>query len=177
MTNQGKSPAVVAAKEKHVQQEQDGIFVAPCGSRVKVKPVSASLVSEVSNMVKNPDVPVWHNPDKDRDEPNPDDPTYRRALEEADQRRATATIDAIVLFGVDLIDGLPEDDTWLTRLKFMQKRGLLDLSSYDLDDEMELEFIYKRYVVVDNTILEKITALSGVRPEDVELAEESFPSS
>jgi len=116
---------------------------------------------------------MWHNPDKDRDEPNPNDPKYIAAKQEADRQRGIAAIDAVVMFGVELLDGVP-DDGWLGKLRYLEKRGLLDLESFDLDDPLDLEFLYKRYVAVSAQDIAYIMRTSGVREEDVEAAIRSF---
>lgn len=149
----------------------------PTGVKALIMPVSASLISEVTGSVKTPVVPIWHNEDKGRDEPNPSDPAYMEALEDMERERGMAAIDAMIMFGVELVDGLPQDDGWLKKLKYLEKRGRLVLEGYDLNDSMDLEFLYKRYIAVDSSVLEMITEASGVSPEEIDLAESSFPGS
>ncbi len=144
--------------------------------RVRLVPVPPQMIDEVSNRIKDPEVPVWHDPDKDRDAPNPLDPAYKKAMEEAVRQRGLAAIDTMCLFGIELIDGLPTDELWLSKLRLMEKRGLLSLSSYDLDDPMDKEFLFKRYVVANNEVIQAVTRVSGITPEEVAKAEQSFPS-
>jgi len=50
------------------------------------------------------------------------------------------------------------------------------LSGYDLDNEIDREFLYKRFVASNAEVIAKVSRLSGVvTPEEVALAEESFP--
>jgi hypothetical protein len=85
-------------------------------------------------------------------------------------------MDAMVMFGVELVDGLPESEKWLDTLKYMEKRGMLSLEGYDLTDPLDLEFLYKRLVAVDTNIITKISELSGISAAEVERAEASFQS-
>jgi len=166
-----KSPALEVAKE---QDEQDGSTVLSTGVRARMIPVAASLISEVASRIKDPEVPMDYIEEKDRSEPNPDNPEYLRQLAEVTAKRGTVSLETMVMFGVELIDGLPEDDAWLKRLQFLEKRGNIDLSGYDLEDPMEREFIYKLYIAVGSTDIIAIAKMSGISPEEVEQAAESF---
>jgi hypothetical protein len=168
-----KKAALDVAKER-----SDGTEVTvalPYGVQGTIVPVPPQLVDEVTNRIKDPDIPMWTNEDKGRDEPNPSDPDYLRELEEANRARGIAAIDTMALFGID-IEALPPDDAWLKKLQYMQKRGLIDLSDYDLEDEQEREFVFKRFIAVNNPILKKIMAVSGISEEEVAAAEGSFRS-
>ena len=168
------SPAVKAAKKQESQEKN--IVTLPSGVRVRINPVSPALIDEVTNYVKFPEVPTWTNEQYDppREEPNPSDPDYLRAVEKAESERLSASIDALVMFGIDLIDGIPEDDSWMKKLRFLEKRGRIDLSQYDFDDPYEVEFAYKRLIAMDGDLIQRISSLSGVSREDIESAEESF---
>ena len=172
MDKQQPSPAVVAKKEREAGKKP--IITLSTGVRVKLLPVAASLITDVTGRIEDPPVPIWHNPDKDRDEENPNDPAYLRACQQADTRRGLAAVDALVLFGVELVDGMPEDDRWLTNLRHMERLGHLDLSGYDLGDAVDQEFLYKRYMAVASPDLGRIMSLSGLKQEDIRRAERSF---
>ena len=119
---------------------------------------------------------MWKNPDKDRDEPNPNDPVYKKAMEETVRQRGLAAIDTMCLLGIELVDGMPEDERWLSKLRYMEKRGLLSLSAYDLNDPLDKEFLFKRFMVASNEIIQALTRVSGITSEEVAKAEQSFPS-
>lgn len=178
MGSNSSNPAVDLAKK--LAAGSDGITTLPNGVKVRINPVGAALISDVTSQIKDPEVPLWANyekPDADgkpRMEPNPDDPHYQALLAEANQTRAIAMIDTLVMFGVELVDGVPDDDGWIRKLRFMEKRKMLDLSSYDLQDEFDREFLYKRYVIVDNNVVEAITNASGLTQEDIKHAEDQF---
>lgn len=169
-----KNPAVESAKFLAGRGDEEIISTTSGGIRVRLVPVSATLIDEVVSRVKDPDVPMWMNPDKNREEPNPSDPNYLKELAEADRKRGVAAMDAMVMFGVELIDGVPEDKKWLSKLRLMEKRGQIDLDLFDVNDPIDLEFLYKRFIVVDAGLLSAIGRLSGVQGEEVARAEASF---
>lgn len=164
--------AVKVRKEREAAGQE--VITFSTGVRVRLHPVAASLITDVTGRIEDPPVPKWFNPDKEREEENPSDPAYTRALQQADMKRGLAAVDAMVLFGVELVDGLPEDTGWLRNLRHMERLGHLNLSGYDLEDEIDLEFLYKRYIAVASPDLQRVMTLSGLRQEDVARAERSF---
>ena len=169
-----KSPAVDTAKYLKERDVDEQLVTLKTGDVVRVISVSATLIDEVVARVEDPEVPMWHNPDKDRDEPNQNDPKYLREVQAAERKRGVAAMDALVMFGVELVNGVPEADNWLKKLQRMEKMGRLDLSAYDLEDEIDKEFLYKRYILSDTNLLNLISKASGISSEDVQRAERSF---
>jgi hypothetical protein len=162
--------AKVKEEAKRIAREQgDGTAVVTLstGVRARLSPVSSSLVEDMKNAVEMPKVPVVWIEAKEREEENPNDPRYIEAVNAAEMRRSDAIFDALCMFGVELEDGLPEDDKWLRKLKLLEKRGRMDLSGFDLKDEFDLEFLYKRYVAVAGADLQIIGGLHGMRPLEV----------
>lgn len=162
------NPVIATAKQKRSVTNPGDVITLDNGVRVKVHAVPAALIDDVTRNIPTPDVPVWHNAEMERDEPNPNDPAYQKALAEADRLRATAMIDACVIFGIELLDGVPDGDGWLTNLKFLEKRGQIDLSGYDLEDPLEREFVYKRFVVAPIWLIMKVQELSSITPQEIE---------
>jgi len=170
------NPAVEAVKALDASKTGPGEVVLSTGVRVRLRPVPAWLVQEAQARVEDPPVPNWHNPDKDRDEPNPNDPDYLLGITRANVKRAEAVTDVAMLCGVELVDAIPPDNVWLPKLRFLEKRGALSLGNYDLTDELEKTFVYIKYVAMgsdDFTYLAKLAGLSG---EDVDRAVRSFRS-
>jgi hypothetical protein len=167
------SPAVKTAKNSR-ERDVEYVVTLPQGVRVKIIPVSATLIDEVVSYIEDPPIPIWHNPDKDRDEPNVNDPEYARAVEDAEHKRGIAAMDAMVLFGVELQDGLPDGDTWVGKLKFLEKQGKLNLSSYNLEDPIDKEFLYKRYVLATSELIERLSSAARMTGKEVARAERSF---
>ena len=157
----------------HEQEEQDDIWEVE-GYKIRVKAIPVAIISDVSNRIPDPEIPVWHNPEYDRDEQNPNDPAYLSAKEEVDRKRGEAMIDATVMFGIDLPDGVPPTEKWLPKLKFLEKRGQVDLSGYDLSDDLEKEFVFKKYIIASIALINYIQNMSSVTPEDIGAAGKPF---
>jgi len=165
--------AAVAAARDLANQNQDDLLEVE-GYTVRVKAIPAAIISDVTRRIPDPAVPLWHNPEMNRDEANPGDPGYIKAKEDVDRQRGEAMIDATVMFGIELPDGVPPTEEWLPRLQFMQKRGQIDLSGYDLSDPLELEFMFKRYIIANIALITFIQRISSVTPEDVGKAGQPF---
>ena len=175
-TKKGNSsnPVVQVAKE----QAADDIMTLRSGVRIRLIPVPASLIDAVTSKIKEPDIPMVTLDDgSGRDAANPLDPVYLKEMDEVRRLRGLAAIDAMAIFGVELVDGLPPDNEWLNKLMQMESMGLLDLSAeYDLSDPLIKELVYKKFVGVTTDVITKVTEISGISPEEVAAAEESFQS-
>ena len=168
--------AVTVAKEQRDKKESGGALTLSTGVKARLKPVSQSIIQDAIALCKEPRVPMWANPDKDgREEPNPLDPDYLEAVEEHNRKVRAVTFDTFAMFGIELTDGLPEDDKWLREIRVMAKLGHLDLSKFDLEDEIDREFLFKRYVAMGNADYVLIGAMSGISQEEVRRAADSFP--
>ena len=164
---------VSALKDTHKEKEE--VFVVE-GVKVRAKAVSAMLIQEVTSHIKDPKPPMFANPDKDgKLEENPFDPAYVAEMRDAIARRSSATSDTLIMFGLDLVDGLPKDDAWLVKLRHLEKMGLLDLSGIDFDDQFEKEFAFKKFVAGTTPLIMEVTKASGVSQEDIDTAVDSFP--
>lgn len=170
----GKAVVKDQAKKLADRQGDSEIVTLSTGVVVRLHPVSSSLVEEMKSAYEMPSVPVVFIPEKEREEENPNDPKYIDEVERVQSKRADAILDALVTFGVELVDGLPEDDSWLKRLRLLERRGNLNLSGFDLEDEFDLEFLYKRFVAVAGTDLNLIGGLHGFRPMEVARARATF---
>jgi hypothetical protein len=170
----GANPALEVSKE--ILKGNNEPIVLLSGIRINILPVSATLLDEMSSRIVDPEPPVVYIEAKDRHEPNPNDPDYLKELAANDRRRNTAAFDIMAMFGIDIVDGMPEDKNWLKKLQMLERLGHLDLSHYDLDDEFDLEFIYKRYIILTADLLGKIGRASGLTEEEVSRAEETFQS-
>jgi len=168
-----KSVAVdVAVEQEH--SLADEVVVLSTGIRARIVPVAATLIDEIRTHIPDPPVPTQEIDGKKHE--NPLHPEYRQALKDAQDERTTATLDAFVMFGVELVDGMPEDDGWVEKIRFMERRGVLDLSVYDLKNDLDREFVYKRYIAVSSKDMRKIGVASGVLAEEIERAMDSFRS-
>ena len=174
MSEKEQNPAVAVAKR---DRASDGVreTTLSTGHRARLVPVATSLIETVRTQVKDPPVPMWTNPDKDREEENPNDPAYIRALVEAHDRRTAAVMDALMLFGVELLDGVPKDDGWLNNLRLLERHGQLDLGDLDLDDPLDRAFAFKKFIAISSEDYTAVMELSGVTASGVAAQAEMFP--
>lgn len=156
--------------------EENEVITLSTGIRGKIIPVGASLIDDVVALVENPPVPKFFNEEKGREEENPNHPDYVQAMANAQRQRAVAAMETLLVFGLDLVDGIPEDDGWLKKLKFLERRGSIDLSMYPEDDPMAIELMYKKYVAVGTLDLILIGKHAGLNSRDVEEAAKAFKS-
>lgn len=163
--------AIEVARE--LQQEYDD-FLYVEDYAIRVKPIPAAIITDVTNRIPDPEIPVWYNKEMERNEANPGDPEYVRMKSEVERKRGEAMIDATILFGIELVDGIPPVEEWMPRLQFMIRRGQLDLSQYNLDDPLELEYVFKRYVIGNIALITHIQQLSSVMPDDIGKAAAPF---
>jgi hypothetical protein len=168
-----KPPAVDIAKE---QRQPEDEIVERCGIRGRLVAVSPGLPQDAAGRLEPPAVPMWHNEKKGRDEPNPSDPSYLVALQKYESDRGKAAMDTLAMEGIELLDPLPPDGKWIKRLKLYERRGTLDLSWVDWDDEVDLEFLFKRYVWARAGDLGVIGLRTGISPEAIASARRSFRS-
>ena len=171
MTKRSVAADVAAEKTK---ESGDGIVVLSTGIRARIVPVASPLIDEINSQIPDPPVPVQVIDGQEH--ANPLHPEYQRALADASSKRTTAVLDAFVMFGVELVDGVPEDDEWIKKIKFMEKRGAIDLSCYNMKDPIDREFVYKRFIAVSSKDTRKIGVASGVLSVDIDRAMESFRS-
>jgi hypothetical protein len=166
--------AVVSAI-RSTKEAEDGVALST-GVRAILRPVSPGLIDDVTMWIVDPEPPLWHNKDYDRDEPNPVDPTYLKTIAQNRTKRIAAQIDAVIAFGVELVDGVPPDSEWVPKLKMLSKlTGHNILEGIDLTNPEERKFAYCKYIAVTNKDMQKIMRLSMLLPEEIEQAVQSFP--
>lgn len=168
--------SVAVSHKKKIKEQTDDpkLLTLSTGIEAIIIPVGATLIEEVVASIPDPKPPMWHNPDKDRDEENPNDPAYLEELEKTQRRRAIAAMEAMLVFGMEL--DVPEDDGWIKKLRFLEKRGAIDLSNIDFEDEMERDLAYKKFVAVGTNDLILLGEKAGLRRQDVEQAAKQFQS-
>jgi hypothetical protein len=105
------------------------------GIVLRLRPVPQAVIRRAASKVKRPEVPMFHNADKDRDEENPDHPDYRKALETWIEEQAFAIREVILILGTEPLTvpqdmELPDGETWF---RAPQKLGLI--TEAELADE------------------------------------------
>ena len=167
------NPAVEAARETNTDER-----VLDSGVCVRIHRIPQLLIDDAVNRVKAPTVPYVFDSEKGYEIPNENDPRYLAALEQHERDQSQAAVDAVILWGVELVGDMPKDEDWLPKLQFYAKRGRVDLSGFDFESKLEKEFVFKRYVALSAKELGELLPemISGVTEEDVAKATESFRS-
>ena len=164
--------AIKVAKKQ--QQNVVTELVLSTGYTVRIKPVSQLTIEESQSQVKYPPVPIIYDVDKDREYPNPNDPTYKQECQAVDTRRGIVAVETALMLGVQV--ELPEDNSWLDKLREMHKRKLLDLSEFDFENDLDKEFLFKKHIAFggqqDLTLL--MTHVSGLGEEAIAEAMKRF---
>lgn len=131
--------------DKLRQSQEDKIKVLSTGVRVIVDGISTFEIQEINMAMETVRPPIVRDPETGRDIENYDDPHYKEAVTEQNLKRGLLVLDAM-LIGVTLVDGLPQDDGWINVLRFKEKRGLISLADLDLNNPIEKEYAFKKYV-------------------------------
>lgn len=169
-----KKPAAIQVALERSNENGTAKIVERWGIRAKLQPVPEGVLEDAERRIPDPPVPIVRDEEEGTEYENPNDPNYLRELQEANSKRGIASIEAMCLFGVELLDGLPEDDIWLKKLKFLEKRGHIDLSWVDWDDPMEAEFVFIRYAFLVMEDIAYLGLLSRMTEEELRRAAESF---
>lgn len=162
----GDNPAVQTAKEGDPNEEEQ-LFTTSTGVTIRRLTIPDILMQRVMEKVKKPKVPMWFNPEKERDEPNPNDPDYLEAVRQAQDERGQRAIDAAIMFGCELVSELPESREWIQRLN---RFGI----EVDESDEFELKFAYLKYVAFSNSSDLALVTGWGLSEEDIANAGATF---
>jgi hypothetical protein len=160
---------VNVAKQEQVPDEFEVM-----GVRVRLVAVPIGIIQDALASLKPPKIPIFHDPDKDRDYENPNDPDYLIDVEQYHTSRGTVSTEAFCMFGIVLLDSLPKNENWLNRIKFMHKRGKLDLGWVDWDDPTDKEFLFKRYVVGTTEVINAISTKTSITEGGIARAKVNF---
>ena len=150
--------------------------VLTSGVKVRLVSVPSMLVLALTRQIKEPTVPMWHNDQKDRDEPNPLDPAYVQAVNDYKTEIGQKTTQAYLANGVKVLelpdDKYPEDsDEWVEGLEFVgievPKTGLgrrVAWLQYHVLGDMDLTDILSGIAIAGGVVTE----------EQVQAAAETF---
>ena len=167
----------MASEAVAVKKDLQGgnVLTLSTGVRAIIRPVSQAIIQDAVGRVEVPQVPMWYNPDKEREEENPLDPGYLVAQREYQRQMQRITFDSFALFGVELVDGVPKGDAWLKQLRLAERLGNLDLSGFDPEnDSVDREFLFKRYVAMGDRDYITVATRAGFSEEDVQAAAATF---
>lgn len=138
----------------------------PSGVVVRLSAVPSMTILAVTQQLPEPKVPIWHNPDKDRDEPNPIDPEYLEAVKNRQAQMGQITTQAYLANGVKVVS-IPEDkhdlddDTWVEGLEIVgipvRRSGIgryVDWLQYHILGDYDLGEVITGIAVAGGTISE-----------------------
>lgn len=143
-------PEVVAVVESAtIPLPNPNEYVSSKGIKFKIKKIPKLALVDAGKRLKDPKVPMFYNEDKERNEPNPNDPNYIDELRDVNYQRGIAITSVGIVLGTELIKPLPEDveapeDTdWSDALNELgieipekgRMRYLAWVKYYALDDE------------------------------------------
>lgn len=168
---------VVAAVEDG--EEKDRVTLSN-GIVLKLRPVPPLAIREIAVRFAPPPVPVVWIADKERDEPNPNDPDYLAAMTRylQDQTYRVADVSMALGTAVESVPEFmerPESDGWIEPLEAV---GLV----IDRDNRHKRYLAWLRlYAVTSNAdltrVMRGVTMLAGVTEEEVQRAVRAFRGS
>jgi|TARA_Y100000310_G_scaffold15622_1_gene15678 hypothetical protein len=156
-----------------MHEVKDGKITLSTGVVFKIKDVPVMVLGAIKSRMaaSRPKVPVIFIEDKDREEPNPNDPDYIAAVEDWEAELTEEIIDAIIVLGVGL-DSVPEGmdkpdgDIWAGQLAKVR----VEVSGSKGSDERLLSWI-KLYAASSeediNSLIMACSKGAGVSEEDV----------
>jgi len=161
-------------KEEITKEAQDDIVILASGHRVRFVPVPHNTLREVQAKIIDPPVPMIPHPnDPSRQIENLSSITYRETLERNKEERLKVTLNALFLFGLELLDPLPADKTWLDKLVLL---GLINTDEIESASALQQELWYKKWVIADGTVFERLYGTLGVSEEAIAQARAAFKS-
>lgn len=149
------------------------------GVLLRFKPIPPLALQQVASQFEQPQPPMWMNKDKGREELNPVDPEYKKALVEFGQRQFMALVDVILLIGTEVAEvpegTLPVDsDEWLEPLEALgllvpvadkYQRRLSWLKLYLIQSRDDLSSVFRAAIsaagVSEAQVAEMIAAFRG----------------
>lgn len=151
------------------------ITVTQSGYRVKLVPVAANVLREAQSRIPDAITRTFTNPTDGKEYENPAHPEYIAEVKVVEEQRTKASMNAMILFGMELLDDIPEDNEWLEKCQFAK---LISDDEYkeaiSADGKYMREMLFKNFVVSDFTVINQIASMSGVTKEMIAEARGSF---
>lgn len=149
MSDNVSSRVIEAAEEIASAEVQPGGLTLSTGVVVRAKPMSKQVYVKVLRKFPPPTVPVVYMPDKEREEENPSDPEYLRALQEQRITSALAIGDAAQVLGLEVVS-IPEGFPGPGSPEWLEERDLLGLSSGDSSAARRLDWMKYKAAPADD---------------------------
>lgn len=188
MTLQDESEAMDAVAKTVASARKTGANQAELtlsnGIVLVCRPVPPMLISGITAELerKLPEPPTRWLEDKQREEPNPNDPAYTAALARF-ERLNQAAVDDLAMAVSTTVKSVPEgyfgpeEDGWLNdrRIKLAQQAGL----EFDPADEIKRHVVWLRYYAIEAVTDVQLwmgvrTQLTGINEDEVRAALATF---
>lgn len=170
------NPAVEVKKEQvKKNNSKKKVYINDDGVKYRLVPVSAIMVQAAMDKIPDPVIRTYTDKKTGKELPNPAHPDYARELKEVEHARQLASMDAMVMFGIEIIGEIPEDNKWIKQMLFMELISEGDAEDA-MTDDFAKEFYYKKFKMGDPSTIGKLGELSGITEEKIASATKSFPS-
>jgi len=163
--------AVRARNQKH-----EGTVSLSTGVMIRVRPVANLIVADIARGFPEPKPPKVYIEEKAREDVNPNDPDYLKALNDRQTEMAMAINDAFLLMGTEIIsvpDDVPkvEDAAWVARL------AILGIKSPE--DEYSRYLAWLKYIAAPLAtdviaLIRGVGDLSAVSEDEVQAVADGF---
>lgn len=170
----------VDAAEKEATQLPTLDLWLMCGAKVRIKPIPAVILQMLQKEHPEPTIPISivQIGGKNVEEPNPNDPRYRRALDQHRLEMGDATLKLMMLKGLEILELPPnvqpyeQDDTWVEEL------SVIGISVPETP--LARKVVWMRYRILGyvedfEKVQDACWKLGGVSEEDIAAAEARFP--
>ena len=152
-----------------------------CGARVRITPIPAVVLQMLQKEHPEPEIPISivKMGGKDVSEPNPNDPRYRRALDQHRLEMGDATLKLMMLRGMEILELPPnmqpydKDETWEEELEVI---GISVPKTALARKVVWMRYRILGYVADFTKVQEACWKLGGVSEEEIAAAEARFPS-
>ena len=157
------------------KKARNKITTTQSGYRVKLVPVAANVLREAMARIPDALTRTFTNPNDGKEYENPAHPEYILEVKQVQEERTKASMNAMMLFGIELLDDIPEDNEWLEKCRFAK---IITEEEYkeatSADGKFMREMLFKNYVVSDFAVINQIASMSGVTEEMIAQARDSF---
>lgn len=153
------------------------------GIILECKTVPPLLVSAVDQEFVPPPPPKWFDPEKQREEDNPNDPDYLKEVQKLEDARQLALTDLTLAVGTKVFfipEGYypPESDEWIASVEFANRITGRDLK-VDKDDPTKRYLSWLRFYALETGVDVALASslpyqLAGVSEQEVSDAIASF---
>lgn len=164
-------------KAGKAQPMDDGLFKCKTGVVLKMRPIQRWILRERLSQIEEPQPPIVFIESKGRDEPNPADPDYVKAVNEFNAEITRTMANLVIALGTTLkttpkdMPG-PDDEEWIEQF---------EAAGFTIEQAKTKRYVqWVKLVAFDGSLEEvgKILATSGrqlgATEEDVASMEESF---